>query len=103
MAPPFRALYAINVTGSEEELTLKCVTELAAALRKEAGRLPGLRVLGPAPAGVLRVNDRFRYRVMLSAQPSGEVRVLAASALRQFSTDKRYRNLVFYGDTDPLE
>ena len=102
-APPFRALYAINVTGSEEELALKCVTELAAALRNEARRMPGLQILGPSPAGVLRVNDRFRYRVMLNAPPSGEVRVLAASALRQFAADKRYRNLVFYGDTDPLE
>ena len=61
------------------------------------------RILGPAPAGVLRVNDRYRYRVMLSCRPSGEARKLVAAALRQYSADKRYRNLVLYGDVDPLE
>jgi len=64
---------------------------------------PSVRVLGPAPAGVLRVNDRFRYRVMLSCEPSKEARVLIAAAIRQYSADKRFRNLVLYGDVDPLE
>ena len=101
--PPFQTLYAITVTGSEEALALRCVTELKRALKNAVRTWPEANVLGPAPAGVLRVNDRFRYRVMLRCKPSGEARKLIAAALRQYSADKRYRNLVLYGEVDPLE
>ena len=101
--PPFQTLYAITVTGSEEALALRCVTELQRALKNAVRTWPEANVLGPAPAGVLRVNDRFRYRVMLRCKPSGEARKLIAAALRQYSADKRYRNLVLYGEVDPLE
>ncbi len=101
--PPVRTLYSVTVTGAEEELTLRCVAELCTSLKKSVSGWSNVRVLGPAPAGVLRVNDRFRYRVMLSTVPSREARMLIAAALRQYSTDKRFRNLVLYGDVDPLE
>ncbi len=101
--PPIRALYAITVTGSDEALALRCVTELKNALKNAVRDWQDVRVLGPAPAGVLRVNDRFRYRIMLSCAPCKEARMLISAALRQYSADKRYRNLVLYGDVDPLE
>ena len=101
--PPIRALYAITVTGSDEALALRCVTELKNALKKAVRDWQDVRVLGPAPAGILRVNERFRYRIMLSCAPCKEARMLISAALRQYSSDKRYRNLVLYGDVDPLE
>ncbi len=102
-SPPIRGLYAITVTGSDEALTLRCVTELTAALKRSAGSVPELQVLGPAPAGVLRVNERFRYRVLLCAPPGREVRALTAAALRKFGADSRYKDLVLYGEADPQE
>ena len=101
--PPFCTLYAVTVTGNDEALALRCVTELKSALRQSVRNWPSARILGPAPAGVLRVNDRFRYRVMLSCDPSKEARMLISAAIRQYSADKRFRNLVLYGDVDPLE
>lgn len=102
-APPFRAIYALTVTGTEEGKVLRCVTQLREALASSAAAMPEVRVLGPAPAGVLRVNERFRYRVILTSPPSGEVRALTAGALRSFSSDSRYRDLAFYGTVDPLD
>ena len=102
-APPLRTLYSITVTGGEEEQVLRCVSELRDALLKSAPPVPELRILGPAPAGVVRVKERYRYRVTLSARPSREVRALTAAAIRQFAGDKRYKGLAIYGDVDPLE
>ncbi len=102
-APPLTTLYSITVTGEEEERVLRCASELKSALLKSAASIPGLRVLGPAPAGVVRVNERYRYRVTLSARPSREVRALTAAAIRRFAGDKRYKGLVLYGEVDPLE
>ena len=102
-APPLRTIYAITVVGGDEDAVLRCVHALKEALKKASAGIPELRVLGPAPAGVVRVNERYRYRVTVSARPSREVRALMASALRSFSGDKRYKGLVLYGDVDPLE
>ena len=102
-APPVRALYAVTVTGADEGLALRCVTELKNALSASAASIPGLRVLGPSPAGVLRVNDRFRYRVLLNGEPSKELRALVAGAVRQYSADRRYAALTVFGSADPQD
>ena len=102
-APPLCTLYAVNITGTDEGLVLRCASELGRALRRSAEPFPEMRVLGPAPAGILRINERFRYRVTLSAPPSREARALISAALKQYASDKRYRDLVFYGAVNPQD
>ena len=101
--PPFSALYAIRVSGSREDQVLACCRELRDALAASVPPGESLEVLGPAPAHVLRVNNRYRYRVWLRCRPSPRVRALAAAAIRRFSDDRRFRELTIYGDVDPAE
>ena len=74
-----------------------------APLGRAGEGLPALRVLGPAPAGILRVNNQFRYRVTVNAAPSGKVRALIAAALRQYGSDRQNRGLTLYGDVDAMD
>lgn len=66
--PPFTELLCITMSGREESLVLGCAAkardELLDATRSESG----VRVLGPAPLSVLRVNNNYRYRVTLCAR-----------------------------------
>ncbi len=103
LAPPIRSLYAITVSGGEEEQVLRCASQLKTALERAGAKLPDLRVLGPAPAGLVRVNNQYRYRVSLNAVPSGEVRALMAAALRQYGSDRANRGLTLYGDVDSYD
>lgn len=96
--PPVLAIYAITVTGESESEVIHCAGELKNALQSAAREMDDLRILGPAPAGVLRVNNRYRYRVLLNGPASPELRALTASAIRSFSGESRWKNLVFYGD-----
>ncbi|MBP5166499.1 MAG: primosomal protein N' [Oscillospiraceae bacterium] len=98
-APPVMELYCITVSGTEEHKVLQCAGELAASLERSTH----FRVLGPAPATVLKVNDRYRYRVTVNADPSGEIRAVIAAAIKKYSSDKRFRDLSLHGDTDPTE
>ena len=50
------------------------------AAQRQAGREG--EVLGPAPAPVVRVNDRYRYRILVKCRASKEVRALLAQLLR---------------------
>ena len=103
LAPPVRTLYAVTVAGEEEEQVLRCAAQLKTALERAGKNLRDFRVLGPAPAGILRVNNRYRYRVTLNTPPGGEVRALMAAALRQYGANKQNRGLTLYGDVDAAD
>ena len=47
-----------------------------------------LTVLGPAPASVAKINDRYRYRLTLAAQNTKEIRAMVAHLVRCAQTDK---------------
>ena len=64
---------------------------------------PAMTVLGPAPAPVARVNNRFRYRLTISCDNTRPVRRLLAALLRQFAADGRARGVTAYVDTNPYD
>jgi primosomal protein N' (replication factor Y) len=101
-APPVKELYSVTIAGLEEDRVLRCAKEIKDVLRDSLGRLAGARVLGPAPVSVVKVNNRFRYRVVLNAEPSKEARALIAGAIKKFSSDRRFRELALYGDVNPM-
>ena len=59
------------------------------------------QVLGPAPAAVARVNNRYRYRLTLTGQNTRQARLLLAHLLRASNQDKENRGISVYADLDP--
>lgn len=105
--PPFNDLLMLHVSGLEESAVLRACLRLRSALtaalqHPDYADIP-YRLLGPAPAAVARVNNRYRYRLLLNTKNTAKVRQLAAYLLRQAMTDKTNRGLSFYGDFDPTE
>ncbi len=103
LLPPFTELLCVTLSGLDETLVLDCAvrvrSELSCATRQEAGT----RVLGPAPLSILKVNNNYRYRVTLCAAPGSGMRRLIADIVTRFSTDKRYRGVSVYADTNPSD
>jgi primosomal protein N' (replication factor Y) len=60
-------------------------------------------VLGPAPASVAKINNRYRYRLSLSCENSRSVRTLLAWLLREFSRDSKNRDVTIFADVNPYE
>jgi primosomal protein N' (replication factor Y) len=102
-APPVKELYTITVTGAEEGLVLACLKEIRQALLDNIGSMPQARVLGPAPVSVVKVNNRFRYRIILNTEPSREARQLISGILLKFSAQRKYKGLLLYGDVNPID
>jgi len=75
--PPFRHLVSVVVSGSEPAAPLRVLEELRDALR-----LPGVSLLGPAP--LLRLRGRFRAQLLAKTGAprafAGRVAALLASA-----------------------
>jgi primosomal protein N' (replication factor Y) len=64
--PPFSRLAAIIVDGAREEEVIKAAHLLSSAHRHP----PTVRLLGPAPAPLYRLSNRYRMRLLFKAERS---------------------------------
>lgn len=104
--PPFADMFTLTASGLEElavlHTCLRLRQELTRALESESYRDVGFRLLGPAPAAVVRVNDRYRYRLTLSAKNDKRLRGLVAYLVRQAQKDKMNRGVSIFVDVNPM-
>ena len=62
-----------------------------------------MRVLGPAPAPVVRVSRQYRYRLTLSLEGSRAARQLVAWLLRTFAKEKTSRGVTASADQNSYD
>ena len=70
----------------------------------EASALSGrLNILGPTPLPVVKVNNRYRYRINIICHQDSEVRHLISRVITDCSTDRRFRGVAVFADNNPLD
>lgn len=99
--PPFQDFVVFTASGLEEGSVLRCCVRLRWALEAELDRDGGWRILGPAPAAVAKVNNRYRYRLTLTGHMDKRARTCIAHLLRAAHQDKENRGVSVYADLDP--
>ena len=105
--PPFGDLLMIHASGLEETAVLRGCVHLRDAFRdamqqEEYSRFT-YRLLGPAPAPIAKVNNRYRYRLVLHIENNREIRRLVAHLLRKALSDKQNKQVSFFADFDPQD
>jgi len=96
--PPFADLFTLTVSGAEEGAVLRAAIGLRDTLRRRFGE-----VLGPAPAPVLKVNNRYRYRVLLIGRNDKETREEIAGVLRSFAGNGANRGFNIFAECNAAE
>ena len=99
--PPTRDLYCVTASGAElerVELTARYICEY---LKTALSGAQDARVLGPAPLAVVRVNNRFRYRVTVSCTDGAAARKMIAAVVTECCRDPRFRGVSIFADHDP--
>ncbi len=100
--PPFADLTILTASGVEEGAVLRCCTRLRRSLEQVLPQIPGQwQLLGPAPAAVAKINNRYRYRLTLTGPVGKEARALLAHLLRAAYQDKENRGVSVYVDVNP--
>ena len=99
--PPFSELLAITVSGVNEDHVVRACRALRQRLDELVDPASGARILGPAPLAVARVNNRYRYRVMIYAARAQGQRALVASVVMEACRDKRFADVSIWADNDP--
>ena len=105
--PPYSDLFRITVSGPDEAAVLRVCMNLRRSLEllcrgRETENQPPM-VLGPAPAGVLKVNHRYRYQLTLNNQNSKELRLGLAQLLRLSQQDPATKGISITGDLNPMD
>ena len=100
--PPFADLFTVTVSGTEEGRVLRAAVSVRETLRQLCRR-PELaagepEVLGPAPAPVVKVNNRFRYRCTLVGKNDKATREMLAWLHKDFAKDSANRGMNLFVD-----
>ena len=101
--PPFADLFTFTISGAEEGIVLRAAAGVREQLRKLFTQDPSAEVLGPAPAPVLKLNNRFRYRCVLVGKNDKATREKISWLLKEFSNDRANRGLNIFADCNTLE
>lgn len=105
--PPFLDIFFFTAVGPDEEEVMRTCQDMRQLLELWTIGPPyndlKLQILGPAPAAVARVNNRFRYRLSLSGRNTKQLRNLVAHLLRTVQTDRRNRGVSVFADINPLD
>ena len=94
-------MLAVTVSGAQENAVVRCCAYIRDYFRQTVGERA--EVLGPAPLPVVRMNNRYRYRVTLYCSQSREVRRAAANIVMYCNTEKSFRDVTVFADDNPLD
>jgi primosomal protein N' (replication factor Y) len=106
--PPFGHIVRFVVRSRDEQAAANWAAHITGRLRHEAQALgaasgaagPAIRVLGPAPAPIARLRDRFRYHVQAMGRDEAVLRDLVKRATATLQTPDTVAWIV---DVDPVE
>jgi primosomal protein N' (replication factor Y) len=97
--PPFRRLIRLGVTARRQGQAAEAAAELTAALRAVLDR-QGVQLLGPAPAVFPRLQDRFRFQILIKGTLTKREKAWMAACLRRLK--EGYRGVDVVHDVDPV-
>ena len=105
--PPFRDLYLITLSGQDEGAVLRACMRMRDGLEVWR-RVPALaeadmEFWGPAAAPVVRVNNRYRYRLTVCAKSGPALRGMLSQLLKAAREDKLNRGVSVCVDCNPLD
>ena len=101
--PPFSDQFVLTVAGSVENHVLRCAAAIRNDLHAALGNDPNVQIFGPAPYAVVRVNNKFRYRVTLQCRENKQIRQLLADILCHYNTDNAYKGVSVFADANPTD
>ena len=101
--PPFSQLLSITASGFSEEHVFMACRYIKKRLEELTQPQSKTFVLGPAPLAVVKVNNRYRYRVMIYGDIDAKIRSVVAGVVIETSTDKRFSDVSVFADNDPRD
>jgi primosomal protein N' (replication factor Y) len=94
--PPFGRIARILIKGPNEEAAYLLSKDAASALRKSA---PPMRILGPVPCAISKIQANFRFHILVKATSPKELEAILKNGLSDIKAKGKLRLDV---DIDPV-
>jgi primosomal protein N' (replication factor Y) len=98
--PPYARLVRLVLSSTSAALAEKSADDLVAMLRKRAEK-DGVELVGPAPAALTKVQNRYRWNILLKSSQGAALRSLV-SALVAVAQERLDRKVLLQVDVDPV-
>ena len=88
--PPFCGLCVVGFAGPKESEVARASARFAAMLGRQAAKQPDLplRVLGPTPGSIEKINDSYRYKLTVKCRNDRRFRNLIRETLTLYEQEK---------------
>ena len=88
--PPFCGLCVIGFAGGKEIEVARAAARFSALLGQQAAKQPDLplRVLGPTPGNIEKINDTYRYKLIIKCRNDRRFRDLVRETLGLYEQEK---------------
>jgi len=104
--PPFSDMFSLTVLAESEIAALNACSRLRdkvkQVLASEYSELE-MKVLGPSPASIVKINGKYRYKIVLLTENNKRVRDLISRLLRDFMKDKKNKNMSIIPDINSTD
>ena len=101
--PPYSSLLAVTVSGLDEEFVVEAADYVKKRLEFVLKDFGGVVLLGPVPLNIVKLKNRFRYRVFIKFKENNKIRHLISAVVCEFCSDKNFRGITFYAENDVLD
>ena len=99
-SPPICDLLAITATGADEVAVKTACDTIRDRIFVYFRGNKAVKLLGPAPAQVSKVKNKYRYRLLIKCENTREIRATIAHTVREFARDKRGRAVTVFADAE---
>lgn len=88
--PPFCGLCVVGFAGAKEPEVARAAARFSALLGEQAAQQPDLplRVLGPTPSSIEKINDTYRYKLTVKCRNDRRFRDLIRRTLELYEKEK---------------
>ncbi|MBQ4129261.1 MAG: primosomal protein N' [Ruminococcus sp.] len=104
--PPFAQLCLIGFVCENNVKVSKAASAfmniLTEKLNVEYSDIP-IRILGPSTAAVPKVNNKYRYKIILKCRNDSKFRTMLSDVLTGFSKNSDFSDVTVYADMHPIE
>lgn len=102
-SPPVKDLIALTAISTDENKVIRACEKISTTLLNYFRGNKTIRILGPAPAIIPKVSNKFRYRLLVNCCNDKGVRETIAHVLKEFARDNKNRGVTVIADADMNE
>lgn len=105
--PPFADLIQVGFSSLWESQAQQCAArfagELVSRLRVNPAGQDVEEILGPAPSGIMKINNKYRYRLTVCCKNTPGLRQLLSAAVKDFPKQKESKGCSIWVDVNGYE